>query len=240
MQEAVQAPAAAQHVPVASVCLQAVPPNAECGQVQCARCLTLPSRGTSKGYRPRPPLMSNVRHRVSQRAIPRSLSAFTLRTWATPQRAVRPASLATSAPTAVLDAGSPQASARAARPLASGALPELLATKVQSVFTVSTEVCWPRSFHSRSHGVTRFARRAARASTLRVRGRSPLSYPAPSVSALEATQSTAAFGSAVRVGVCSVALAQSASTIKPLPTHPGALPNPAINRTASGSRLSPR
>jgi hypothetical protein len=185
------------------------------------------------------PLISNVRHLVSQRAVPRSLSAC-LRTWATPQRAVRPASLAASAPAVVLDASPLQASARAARPLASGALPELLATKVQSVFMASREVCWPRSFQSRSFGVTRFARRAAWASTLQVLGRSPLSYPAPSLSALEATQSTAAFGSAVRVGVCSVATAQPASTIKPLPTHPGALPNPAINRTASGSRLSPR
>ena len=176
---------------------------------------------------------------MSQRAIPRSLSAC-LRTWAAPQRAVRPASLAASAPTAVLDAGSPQASARAARPLASGVLPELLATKVQSGVVASRETCWPGSFQSRGLGVARFARRAAQASTLQVRGRSPLSYPAPSLSALEATQSTAAFGSAVRVGVCQVALAQSASRIKAIFAQPGALPNPAINRTASGSRLSPR
>jgi hypothetical protein len=186
------------------------------------------------------PLISTVRQRVSQRAMPRSLSAFALRTWATPQRAVRPASLAASAPPVVLDASSLQASARAARPLASGALPELLAAEVQSGSRAGRETCWLRSFQSRGLGVARFARRAAWTSALQVRGRSPLSYPAPSLSALEATQSTAAFGSAVRVGVCSVALAQSASKIKAIFAFPGALPNPAINRTASGSRLSPR
>jgi len=251
MQEAVLAPAASQHVPVASVCLQAAPPNAQCVQAGCrkARCLTLQSRGqTTAGQallllpthsRRCLPLISNVRHRVSQRAVPRSLSAC-LRTWATPQRAVRPASLAASAPAAVLDASSLRASARAARPLASGVPPELLATKVQSGVVASRETCWPGSFQSRGLGVARFTRRAAQASTLQVRGRSPLSYPAPSLSALEATQSTAAFGSAVRVGVCSVALARSASKIKAISTHPGSLPNLAINRTAFGSRLSLR
>ena len=43
------------------------------------------------------PVISNVRHHVSLRGMHRSLSAFALRTWATPQRAVRPASLAASA-----------------------------------------------------------------------------------------------------------------------------------------------
>ena len=47
-----------------------------------------------------------------------------MRRWATAERAARPASLASSARAAVLAAGGSRASARAARPLASGALPE--------------------------------------------------------------------------------------------------------------------
>jgi len=200
--------------------------------------LTIQSRGHAPASRVMP-LISIVRHLVSQRAVPRSLSAC-LRTWATPRRAVRPASLAASEPAAVLDRGWLQASARAARPVASGALPELLATKVRSVVVACREVCWPVSFHSRGQGVIRLTRRAALPSTARVRGRSPLPYPVPSVSALGASQSTVAFGSAVRFGVCSVALVRSPSKIKEIFAQPGALPNPAINRTASGSRLSPR
>ena len=46
-----------------------------------------------------------------------------MRRWATAERAARPASLASSARAEVLVAGGSQASARAARPLASGALP---------------------------------------------------------------------------------------------------------------------
>ena len=43
MQEAVQAPAAAQHVPVACVCLQAASPNAQCGLAVVHRPLPNPS-----------------------------------------------------------------------------------------------------------------------------------------------------------------------------------------------------
>jgi hypothetical protein len=43
IQEAVQAPAAAQHVPVACVCLQAAPPNAQCGLAVVLRPLPNPS-----------------------------------------------------------------------------------------------------------------------------------------------------------------------------------------------------
>ena len=177
---------------------------------------------------------------MSLRGMHRSLSAFALRTWATPQRAVRPASLAASAPPAVLDAKPLQASARAARPLASGALPELLATNVQSGVLAGKEACLQRSFHSRGHGVVELTGRAAWSSAAQVCSRRSLPHPAPSLSAVNATQCTAVFGSAVGVGVCSVATVQPASTIKSLPAHPGALPNWAINRTASGSRLSPR
>ena len=55
--------------------------------------------------------------------MPNTRSAFALRRWATAERAARPASLASSARAVVLVAGGSQASARAARPLASGALP---------------------------------------------------------------------------------------------------------------------
>jgi len=153
---------------------------------------------------------------VSQRAIPKSLSAFALRTWATSRRAVRPASLAASAPTEVLDATPLRASARAARPLASGAPAELFVAKI------------------------RFARRAVLAGTAQVRSRSRMPHSVPSVSALDAHQSTVAFSSAVGVGVCSVVLGGPASKIKAGCALQSALPNLAINRTASGSRLSPR
>jgi hypothetical protein len=43
IQEAVQAPAAAQHVPVACVCLQAASPNAQCGLAVVLRPLPNPS-----------------------------------------------------------------------------------------------------------------------------------------------------------------------------------------------------
>ena len=64
IQEAVQAPAASQHVPVARVCLQAASPNAQCWPaVRCfVRCLTLQSRGRRPASRVKP-LMSNVRPR---------------------------------------------------------------------------------------------------------------------------------------------------------------------------------
>jgi len=67
MQEAVQAPAAAQHVPVACVCLQAAPPNAQCVQALClnARCLTLQSTGRHPASR-LPPVISNVSRLVSE------------------------------------------------------------------------------------------------------------------------------------------------------------------------------
>ena len=183
--------------------------------------------------------MSNVRRRVSQRAFPLSLSAC-LRSWATPQRAVRPASLAASARAVVLGASSLPASARAARPLASGALPEFLVARVRSSVLAGREACWGRSFHSRSHAVTSLTRRAALRGTEPVRSRSPLAYPVSSVSATKATQRTAVFGGVVGVGVCSVGLSQPASTIKAIFAHPGSPPNSAINRTASGSRLSLR
>ena len=158
--------------------------------------------------------MSNVRRRVSQRAIPKSLSASALRTWATPLRA--------------------------ARPLASGALPEPVFTRAQFGVPASRETYCRGSFHSRSQGVTRCARRAAWSSTVQVRGRSPLPCPVPSVSALMANQSTARFGGVVGLGVFSVASTRPPSTINAIFAHPGSPPNHAINRTASGSRLSPR
>ena len=69
------------------------------------------------------PLTSNVRPHIFQIQMPNTRSAFALRRWATAERAARPASLASSARAEVLVAGGSQASARAARPLASGALP---------------------------------------------------------------------------------------------------------------------
>ena len=67
--------------------------------------------------------MSNVRPHIFQIQMPSTRSAFALRRWATAERAARPASLASSARAVALVAGGSQASARAARPLASGALP---------------------------------------------------------------------------------------------------------------------
>ena len=177
---------------------------------------------------------------MSQRAMQRSLSALALPTWATPRRAVRPASLAASAPAAVLDASSLQASAWAARPLASGAPPELLVAGVELRVVPVKRSPWPRSFHSPSQGVVRRLRRAAWASTSPLRSTSPLPCSVPSVSALAARQSTALLGSIPALVAFSAASVQPASTIEPILIHPGALPNPAINRTASGSRLSPR
>ena len=198
--------------------------------------LTLQSRGRAPASRVTP-LISNVRHRVSQRAIPKSLSAFALRTWATPERAVRPASLAVSAPTEALEASSFQASARAARPLASGALPEFLATRVHSCVLVGPGASWRRAFHSRSRGEIRLVGRAACSSAAQVRSRSLRPCPESSLSASNATQSTAVFGSAAGVGVRSVALVQPASTIKSGCALPSALPNPSIERDVQG--LSP-
>ena len=76
MQEAVLAPAASQHVPVACVCLLAAPPNAQCGlAVGCfVRCLTIQSRGLAPASRVKP-LISNVRHQKNERlVISRSLA----------------------------------------------------------------------------------------------------------------------------------------------------------------------
>ena len=74
----VKAPAAAQHVPVACVCLQAVSPNAQCVQAVYlkARCLTLQSRGRHPASR-MTPLISNVRQPKNQcklRSSPQSWS----------------------------------------------------------------------------------------------------------------------------------------------------------------------
>jgi len=60
MQEAEQAPAAAQHVPVACVCLQAASPNAQCGLAVVHRPLPNPSiERTLSGLRP--PSASHVK-----------------------------------------------------------------------------------------------------------------------------------------------------------------------------------
>ena len=171
---------------------------------------------------------------MSQRAISSSLSAFALRTWATPERAVRPASLAARVPPVALDASYFQAFVRAARPLASGALPEFLATKVQPCVLVGAGASWCRAFQSRSRGEIRLVGRAACSSAAQVRNRSPLLCPEPSLSASNATQSTAVFGSPAGVGVFSVASVQSASTIKSGCALPSALPNPSIERTRPG------
>ena len=69
------------------------------------------------------PLTSNVRPHIFQMQMPNTRSAFALRRWAAAARAARPASLASSARAVVLVTDGSQASARAARPLASGALP---------------------------------------------------------------------------------------------------------------------
>ena len=162
------------------------------------------------------PVISNVRHRRSRIQMRNTRGAFALRCWATAERAARPASLASSARTAILEVVCSQASVRAARPLASGAPAELFVAKI------------------------RFARRAVLAGTAQVRSRSRMPHSVPSVSALDAHQSTVAFSSAVGVGVCSVVLGGPASKIKAGCALQSALPNLAINRTASGSRLSPR
>ena len=70
------------------------------------------------------PLTSNVRPPIFQIQMPSTRSAFALHRWATAERAARPASLASSARTVVLGAGGSRVSSRAARPLASGALPK--------------------------------------------------------------------------------------------------------------------
>jgi len=79
-----------------------------------------------------------------------SRGAFALRRGATAARAARPASLASSARTEVLEAIALQASARAARPLASGALPELLAGGVCKTALVFRETGLSELFRSRS------------------------------------------------------------------------------------------
>jgi len=71
-----------------------------------------------------------------------------LRRWATAERAARPASLASSARTAVLEAVCSQAFARAARPLASGALLELLVEGVCAKSLVRREARLSNAVHS--------------------------------------------------------------------------------------------
>ena len=73
--------------------------------------------------------------------MPNTRGAFALHRWATAARAARPASLASSARTEALDAVALQASARAARPLASGVLPEPLVGSVFYESLVRREAC---------------------------------------------------------------------------------------------------
>ena len=89
-----------------------------------------------------------------------SRGAHSLRCWATAGRAARPASLASSARTEVLEAIALQSSARAARPMASGALPELLAGSICRRSLVFREACLSKFFHSRSAEEFRLVGRA--------------------------------------------------------------------------------
>jgi hypothetical protein len=84
-----------------------------------------------------------------------------LRCWATAARAARPASLASSARPVVLDAVASQLSARAARPLASGALPELFAGGVCKMALVFREAGLSKFFHTRSDETFRLVGRAS-------------------------------------------------------------------------------
>jgi len=76
--------------------------------------------------------------------------ALSLHCWAIAALAARPASLASSARTEALEAVALQALARAARPLASGALPEFLAGSLCKRSVVFREACLRSSFQSRS------------------------------------------------------------------------------------------
>jgi len=91
------------------------------------------------------PVISNVRHRNVQIQMQDIRGAFALRCWATAARAARPASLASSARTAVLDAIGSQASARSATPKTFGARVSIPA--VSGSFATTFRV---RSFHSPS------------------------------------------------------------------------------------------
>ena len=239
MQAAVQAPAASQHVPVAFVCLHAASPNAKCElAVWCsARCLTLQSRGRRPASRA-PPLISNVRQRVKQRACSKSLSALAWRTWAAPARAVRPASLAASAPAVALDAGASQASARAAHPLASGALPEPLVGRA-CVRTVAfkkaglSEHCGYRSavrsaFQGRTGSLK--TSKVSRAKLYVIQTQALRKSAKPKARGRAGTSCFAARAGGVR-------LLASSTTQRTM--HAGSvvlspLPNPSINRTSPG------
>jgi hypothetical protein len=91
--------------------------------------------------------------------MPNTRSAFASHRWATEALAARPASLASSARTELLEAVALQASARAARPLASGALPEVLAGGVCRKSLVFRETGLSEFCGSRSAASSAFAGR---------------------------------------------------------------------------------
>jgi len=86
--------------------------------------------------------------------------AFALRCWAKAKRAARPASLASSARTAVLEVVCSHASARAARPLASGAPLELLVEGVCAKSLVRREARLSNAVHSGGKEALGFVGRA--------------------------------------------------------------------------------
>ena len=106
------------------------------------------------------PLISNVRHRRSRIQMRNTRGAFALRCWATAERAARPASLASSARTAILEVVCSQASVRAARPLASGALLELLVEGVCAKSMVRREARLSNAVHSGGKETLGFVGRA--------------------------------------------------------------------------------
>ena len=93
--------------------------------------------------------------------MPNTRGAFSLRCWAKSALAARPASLASSARTEVLDAVALQASAPAARPLASSALSEFLASRVCERSVIFREACLSEFFPSRSAAEFRLVGRAS-------------------------------------------------------------------------------
>ena len=118
--QAVQPPASL--VAAASVCLPAASSNAQCMQALCclARCLTLQSTGHAPASRVMP-VISNVRHRQGANTNARQSRRSFVACWATAARAARPASLASSARTEVLEATQSRASVPNSKPETSGA-----------------------------------------------------------------------------------------------------------------------
>jgi hypothetical protein len=164
--------------------------------------------------------------------MPNTQSAFAWRRRATARRAARPASLASSARAEVLGAVSLRASAWAARPLASGALPEVLAGGVCRRSLVFRETRLGEFCGSRGAGSSALLGRKNP-----MFGEAALKSPKTQAlrkSAKPSTESRAAFSFACGGGFGLLAGGATQRKMRAGRVPAGARSNPSIERTNNG------